>query len=236
MSDEKQYQADVITGSPGPIPQLSRERIIETLDIACLKPDATTLDITAAAHEVEHIGAAAVCVASYNVALARQVTHRVCSVIGFPHGNVSPDIKFWEARAAIEDGATELDVVINYSRFLEGREVSVAQELGRIVLLAHQVGARVKAILETCYYQPRQILSASRLCVDCGVDWVKTSTGFGPGGATPGAVELMLEAVEGAAGVKASGGIKSYEDACLFLGLGCTRLGVGITSYKGLLP
>jgi len=180
------------------------------------------------------MGFATICVASYNVAIAKQITSRVCSVIGFPHGNTSPDIKFDEARAALEDGAVELDVVINFGRFLEGREVVVVQELGRIVQLAHKKKALVKAILQTCYYQPGQIVEACRLCVDCGVDFVKTSTGFGPGGATPRAVELMLEAVDGAAQVKASGGIKTYADAALYLSLGCTR--IGSSRYRELLP
>ena len=81
------------------------------------------------------MGFASLCVASYNVAVARQMTPRVCSVIGFPHGNTSPQTKFAEAAAAIQDGAAELDVVINYGRFLEGRIAVVAQELGRIIQL-----------------------------------------------------------------------------------------------------
>jgi deoxyribose-phosphate aldolase len=92
----------------------------------------------------------------------------------------------------------------------------------------------VKAILETCYYRPEQIVAACCLCVDCGVDFVKTSTGFGPGNATPEAVRLMVETVKGTAQVKASGGIKSYADACRFLDLGCTRL--GSSRYLDLLP
>jgi len=215
-------------------PAISRDQIIHALDLAVLRPDARLEDVTAAARAVEDMGCASICVTSYNVAVARQITSRVCSVIGFPHGNMSPDVKFAEARAAMEDGAAELDVVINFGRFLEGREVVVVQELGRIIHLAHSKKALVKAILETWYYQPGQIVDACRLCVDCGVDFVKTSTGFGPGGATPWAVELMLEAVEGAAQVKASGGIKTCADASLYLGLGCTRL--GSSRYRELLP
>ena len=217
-------------------PVLTDYQVIKSLDIACLKPDASTTDITEAAREVEKIRAATVCVASCNVAYARQVTKRVAAVVGFPHGNMPPDIKFYEARQAIEEGASELDVVINFGRFLEGRDDTVRQELTNIVFLARKERVPVKAILETCYYQPEQIIDACELCVRCGVDWVKTSTGFGSGGATPWAVQLMLEAVKGAAQVKASGGIKTYADACLYLGMGCTRLGVGITSYRGLLP
>ena len=221
---------------PQEVVLLTAGQIIKTLDIACLKPEATTQQVTEAAREVEEVGAAVVCVASCNVALAKQVTKRVASVIGFPHGNVSPEIKFYEARQAIEEGATELDVVINYGRFLEGRDAAVRQELYNIMLIARKERIPVKAILETCYYQPAQIVEACRLCVLCGVDWVKTSTGFGPGGATLGTVDLMLKTVEGNAQVKASGGIKTYTDACMYLGMGCTRLGVGFTSYRGLLP
>jgi deoxyribose-phosphate aldolase len=228
--------SDVTTERPldRPLPAISREQIVAALDYAVLKPDARLEEVTTAGRVVEDMGFACLCVASYNVAVARQMTPRVCSVIGFPHGNTSPQTKFAEAAAAIEEGAAELDVVINYGRFLEGRIAVVTQEVGRIVQLAHNRKVLVKAILETCYYQPRQIIEACRLCVDCGVDFVKTSTGFGPGGATPWAVELMLEAVEGAAQVKASGGIKTYADAALYLGLGCTRL--GSSHYRELLP
>lgn len=215
---------------------ITREQIIKSLDIAVLKPTATLQEILTAGRVVKDLGAASLCVASYNVAIARQVTSRVGAVVGFPHGNTSPEIKFLEARCAIEDGATELDVVINFGRFLEGRTAVVAQELSHIVQCAGPCRVRVKAILETCYYQPRQILDACQICLDCGVDWVKTSTGFGPAGATPEAVSLMLEAVGNAAQVKASGGIKTYDDACMYLDMGCTRLGVGFGSYIGLLP
>jgi len=216
------------------LPAIGRDQIIAALDYAVLKPDARLEDVTSAARVVEDMGFATICVASYNVAIAKQITSRVCSVIGFPHGNTSPDIKFDEARAALEDGAVELDVVINFGRFLEGREVVVVQELGRIVQLARKKKALVKTILETCYFQPGQIIDACGLCMDCGVDFVKTSTGFGPEGATPWAVKLMLEAVNGAIQVKASGGIKTYADAALYLGLGCTRL--GSSRYRELLP
>jgi deoxyribose-phosphate aldolase len=219
---------------PRDIPTYTRGQITGALDLAVLQPNAQLEDVTNAARVVEDLGCASVCVASYNVAVARQITPRVCSVIGFPHGNTSPQVKLDEARGALEDGAVELDVVINYGRFLEGRIAVVAQELGRIVQLARHKKALVKAILETAYYQPDQIIEASRLCVDCGVDFVKTSTGFGPGGATPGVVELMLEAVQGAAQVKASGGIKTYAHAAFYLSLGCTRL--GSSRWRELLP
>lgn len=232
--------------TPREYPQLSAAKIIKTLDIAVLKPDASCTAITEAAREVEEVGAASVCVASYNVALAAQVTKRVCSVIGFPHGNTPPGVKRLEAEQALDDGAKELDVVINFGRLLEGREATVEQELEQIMDLARRFNVPVKAILETCYYEPAQLRDACDLCIDCGVDWLKTSTGFGPSGAAPWAVEIMLEAANRATAmladtnrvvqVKASGGIKTYADACMYLGMGCTRLGVGFKSYRGLLP
>ena len=119
------------------------DEIIPALDIAVLRPDATLREVTEAAREVEAIGAASICVASCNVAMAKSVTSRVCSVIGFPHGNMSPDVKFTEARAAMEDGAAELDVVINYGRFLDGRLTAVKEELRRILqYTVHTTGAR----------------------------------------------------------------------------------------------
>ena len=92
----------------------------------------------------------------------------------------------------------------------------------------------VKAILETCFYTPDQIYQACKLCVESGVDFVKTSTGFGPGGAEAEAVKIMVDAVDGEAQVKASGGIKTYSTAAYFLDLGCTR--IGSSTYLGLLP
>jgi deoxyribose-phosphate aldolase len=225
-----------------PTPTLTQGQIIRTLDIALLKPNATIKEVTEAASEAESVGAASVCVASYNVAVAAQVTRKVCSVIGFPHGNMSPDVKLLEAERAVEDGAAELDVVINYGRMLEGREVCVCQELESIVNMAHRNGVFVKAILESGFFESLHDLRfACDIAIGCGVDWLKTSTGFGPGGATPSAVEIMVEATEAVKNdrivqVKASGGIKTYGDACLYLGMGCTRLGVGFTNYKNLLP
>jgi deoxyribose-phosphate aldolase len=124
-------------------------------------------------------------------------------------------------------------VVVNFGRFLEGNIETLRPELEGIVRDAHSCGVKVKAILETYYYNGQQIWNACRECVDAGVDWVKTSTGFAPGGATPEAVKIMLEAVAGQAQVKASSGIKTQNDALLYLDLGCTRIGAG--RYKELI-
>lgn len=208
-------------------------RIANALDLAVLQPNARSGDVLDAACVVEEYNLASVCVAPCNVRLARLHTKRVCAVIGFPHGNSLSIVKYMEARRAIDCGACELDVVINFGRFLDGNIEVLTPELCGIVNHAHSVGMKVKAILETCYYTPEQIWIACEHCVEAKVDWVKTSTGFATGGATPEAVKIMLEAVAGRAQVKASGGIKTRKDALMYLNLGCTRLGAG--RYKELI-
>ena len=114
--------------------------------------------------------------------LARLYTDDVAAVIGFPHGNTSPAVKALEASLAVGHGAQELDVVINYGQFLAGAPQIVQEELTLLASLFRPMPIAIKAILETCYYGPDQIRDACKLCVDCGVDFVKTSTGFGRGG------------------------------------------------------
>jgi deoxyribose-phosphate aldolase len=149
----------------------------------------------------------------------------VTTVIGFPFGNTSAYIKRCEAERALYDGATELDMVINFGQFLDGNYKAVEHELSVMRLLSP--GYVLKAILETCYYPTiRQIRHACQLCADLGVDFVKTSTGFGPQGADPRVVEYMVACVQGTqTQVKASGGIRTYEQALTYLDLGCTRIG-----------
>ena len=203
----------------------TREDIAQALDLAVLKPDASCEDVYHAAWFVQHERIASLCVASCHIKLARRYTNRVCSVIGFPHGNTLPSVKLHEAVGAIGHGAKELDVVVNYGAFLCGYADFLQTELDLIVKLARKYDVTVKAILEICYYTDDQIRDACRLCVNAKVDYVKTSTGFGPGNATPEAVALMLETVKGKALVEASGGIKTYADAARYLDMGCMRIG-----------
>jgi deoxyribose-phosphate aldolase len=207
-------------------------RITHALDLTDLQPNASSLNVLKAAKAVRDHNFASICVAPCNVQLALLHTPRVCAVIGFPHGNTLSEIKCLEARRVLDYGAFELDVVVNFGLFLDGRPEILKSELRTIVKEAHPYGVKVKAILETCYYTPEQIRIACDLCVAAGVDWVKTSTGFA-GGATPEVVKIMLEAVGGLAQVKASGGIKTRADALMYLNLGCTR--IGASHYKELL-
>jgi deoxyribose-phosphate aldolase len=164
--------------------------------------------------------------------MASDLYGNVCAVIAFPDGNTLPEAKCAEALAAMDCGAKELDVVVNYGPFLDGGHHNAFWDVAGIVKAAYPRGVLVKAILEI--HTPDQIHQACRLCITAGVDFVKTSTGFGPGGATPEAVKTMLEAVNDEAQVKASGGIKTYADAVLYLDLGCARLGA--STYRELLP
>lgn len=209
---------------------ITAQQIANALDLAVLQPTATSDDVRCACALANKHGIKSVCVAPVYTRLASSLFDNVSTVIGFPHGNATPDVKYFEAIGAVRDGACELDVVVNYGRFLDGDPVTLIIELALIVSL----GVPVKAILETCYYTRSQIVAASKHCVDCGVQFVKTSTGFGRGGANTRVVQVILDAVNGRCGVKASGGIKSYDDACTYLDMGCTRLGAG--NYHLLLP
>jgi len=212
----------------------TREQIADALDLAVLKPTATAADVRAACALAVARNIKSVCVAPTWVPMASDLYSNVCAVIAFPHGNTLPEAKYAEAVAAMDCGAKELDVVVNYGRFLDSGHPDAFWEIAAIVKAGRPRGVLVKAILESCFYKRDQIHQACRLCVESGVDFVKTSTGFGLSGASVEAVKTMLEAVDGEAQVKASGGIKTYADAARYLDLGCTRLGSSI--YLGLLP
>lgn len=210
------------------------EDIADSLDLAVLQPTAAAADVRAACALAVARGIKSVCVAPTWVPMAANLHNNVCAVIAFPHGDTTPNVKYAESLAAINAGAKELDVVTAYGQFLGGNNPRVFWEIADIVRLAKPRGVLIKAILETCYYTQDQIREACRLCIAVGVDFVKTSTGFGAGGATPEAVKTMLEAVNGKAQVKASGGIKTYADAAYFLDMGCTR--IGASRFWELLP
>ena len=209
-------------------------QIADALDLAVLKPNATRNDVECACALAYKHKIKSVCVAPIYVPLAVNLFGNVSCVIGFPHGNSTPDAKYREAADALRDGAKELDVVTNYGRFLDGDSSPIIEELEVIVSVTHGRGAVVKAILETCYYTPKQIRQACDICVEHGVDFVKTSTGFGPKGAEYVPTLTMIDAVKDKCQVKASGGINNYARAQFYLDLGCTRL--GSSKFLELLP
>jgi deoxyribose-phosphate aldolase len=221
----------------------TRQQIAATIDHAALRPELTDEDIRAAVDLGTRYRTASVCVRPSDVALAARLLAgsgvKTCMVVGFPHGAHRPEVKAIEARLGIQDGAEELDMVMNVGKFLSGDYDWVRRDIEGVVAEARKAGiVKVKVILETCYLSPEGIVKACEIARDAGADWVKTSTGFGPDSATPQAVELMMKAVGNVLGVKASGGIGNCQTARMFLDQGCTRLGMsgGTSVVMGEAP
>lgn len=213
----------------------TKNEIADHLDLAVLQPTASRENIKAACATANKYKIKSVCVPLIYTPLACSLFDNISTVISFPHGNTFPEIKIEEARCALLHGAQELDVVINYGRFLEGDYKIIERELCAIVKEAQRFNALTKAILETHYYNTKQIIQACELCVDCGVDFVKTSTGFAPAGANKTEILLMKQALFGTGvELKASGGIASYADACFYLNAGCAR--IGASNFFRLIP
>lgn len=208
----------------------TKSKVAATIDHAALKPTMTDKDIVAQCDLGKKYNVASVCVRPSDVALTTEQlagTAVVPSmVVGFPHGANRPEVKALEARLGIQDGAKELDMVMNIGKFLSEDYDWVRRDIEGVVAEAKQAGdVQVKVILETCYLTPEQIAKACEISRDAGADYVKTSTGFGDGPATPEAIDVMIKTVGDTMGVKASGGVRSYETAKGFLEQGCKRLG-----------
>lgn len=211
--------------------QYTVEQVATAIDHAVLKPDMTPDDVRQQAEMCKQRGIGALCVRPCDASLAAELLAdtncKVCVVIGFPHGAARSDVKALEAQRAIEDGAQELDMVMNIGRLHAGETDIVRQDIEAVVTIAHSHRTLVKVILETCLLTPGEIETACRLATDAGADYVKTSTGFAGGGATPEAVAIMLKTVGDSLKVKASGGIRDWETATAYLEQGCSRLGIG---------
>lgn len=210
---------------------LTPDRLARFIDHTLLSPTATLHDIERLCAEARQYGFAAVCVNPAYVPPASKALQgcevKVCTVIGFPLGASSTAAKVAEAAAALQDGATELDVVLNLGWLKSGLTRAVLDDLRAVVQTARQIRppALVKVILETCYLTREEKILACELAVQAGADFVKTSTGLGSGGATPEDVQLLRRHIPPHAGVKASGGIKTADQALAMLQAGATRLG-----------
>ena len=197
------------------------------IDYTLLKATATPADIEKLCQEARQYGFFSVCVNSSYVPLAAQLLKgtdvKVCTVVGFPLGAMSTQGKLYETSTALAQGADEIDMVINLGLFLSGQ---IAKVLDEIALLKQETADKVlKVIIETCYLNDDQKRLASQICVDAGADFVKTSTGFGTGGATLADVQLIKEVVGDRAKIKASGGIRNRETALQYIDLGVSRIG-----------
>ncbi|WP_310551655.1 deoxyribose-phosphate aldolase [Paenibacillus glufosinatiresistens] len=215
-------------------PQLSR-----MIDHTLLKADARKEDIVKLAEEAKLYKFASVCVNPAWVSVASEVLKdtpevKVCTVIGFPLGASTPETKAYETSDAIAKGAGEVDMVINIGALKSGDDALVQRDIAAVVEAA-KGKALTKVIIETCLLTDEEKVRACELAVQAGADYVKTSTGFSTGGATKEDIALMRRTVGPDIGVKASGGVRSAEDALIMIGAGATRIGTsgGVAIAKG---
>ncbi|WP_086444764.1 deoxyribose-phosphate aldolase [Candidatus Enterococcus lemimoniae] len=198
------------------------------IDHTLLKPEANEEALLMLIEEAKKYEFASVCVNPYWVALASKelagTSVEICTVIGFPLGANTTAVKAFEAEDAIKNGATEVDMVINVGALKSGDEETVLKDIEAVVAVA-KGKALVKVILENCLLTDREIAVASKLFVQAGADFVKTSTGFSTGGATIKDVALMRKTVGPTIGVKASGGVRTAEDAKAMIHAGASRVG-----------
>jgi deoxyribose-phosphate aldolase len=203
--------------------------IAALIDHTLLRPEATETDIRQLCAEARKYGFASVCVNSYWVPLAAAELAgspvKVCAVAGFPLGANATAIKTAEAEAAIRAGAQEIDMVLNVGELRGGNHEAVRRDIEAVVKTVHGGGAIVKVILETALLDDNQKSVACTLAKSAGADFVKTSTGFGPHGATVQDVALLRRVVGPEMGVKASGGIRTLEDVRKMMAAGATRIG-----------
>jgi deoxyribose-phosphate aldolase len=214
-----------IGGRPGETPAPG---IAAMIDHTILKPDAPRQDIERLCGEARENGFASVCVQPWWVPLCADLLEgsrvAVCTVVGFPHGMNKPETKAFEARRAVADGATELDMVINIGALKSKDYATVERDIRAVVDCGHP-RATVKVILENAYLTDEEKAQGCALAKAAGADYVKTSTGFGPSGATVEDVALMRRVVGPEMGVKAAGGIRDAEIARRMIEAGATRLG-----------
>ena len=199
------------------------------IDHTILKPEATRADVVKVCREARQYGFASVCVNPYWVPLVRAELAgspvKVCTVVGFPLGATSTEAKVAEAAAAVRAGAQEIDMVINVGALRSGDHEAVKLDMAQVVKVSHEAGAIVKVILETALLDDHQKAIACTLAKLAGADFVKTSTGFGPAGATAHDVALMRSVVGPEMGIKAAGGIRTLHDLQTMTAAGATRIG-----------
>lgn len=202
------------------------------IDHTLLKPEATESDIKKLCDEAAQYGFASVCVNPGWVKKAAEFLRGsnvpVCTVIGFPLGATLPDVKAYEARRAIFNGAREVDMVINVGKLKSGDDCAVEDDIRAVAEAAHENGVLCKVIIETALLTDEEKVRACMASKNAGADFVKTSTGFSKGGATVADIALMRHTVGSALGVKASGGVKGIDDARAMVEAGATRIGASV--------
>lgn len=218
---------------------ITYEQLAKTIDHSLLRPELTEADVIAGCELANHYHVASVCVKPCHVKLAKKWLANsdvaVGTVVGFPHGNSTIATKVFETQEAVAAGATEIDMVINIGA-LKARDLDlVARDIRGVVAASHERGAIVKVIIEAALLTDEEKTISCLLSKEAGADFVKTSTGFASGGATVHDVALMRKAVGPEMGVKAAGGVRTYEDAESMIKAGATRIGAsaGVKILQG---
>lgn len=199
------------------------------IDHTLLRPDATLEEIDRLCDEARRFSFAAVCVNGVHVRRAAELLQitgvRVCSVVAFPLGAMALEVKVHEAQRALDDGASEIDMVMNVGALKGGNDAFVHRDVSGVAELCHGRDAKLKVILETCLLTDPEKIRACLAAKAAGADFVKTSTGFGRAGATLEDVALMRRTVGPTLGIKAAGGVRTAADARALLAAGATRIG-----------
>jgi deoxyribose-phosphate aldolase len=215
------------------IENLTERDIAKTIDHSLLRPELDDAFVEDGCRLAAGYDVASVCVRPADVGRAKAILEgtdvAVGTTIGFPHGNHRTDTKVLEARQALADGATELDMVIQIGALKSGRDADVQADIEAVVHVAHAAGAIVKVIFENAYLTDEEKIRACRLSEAAGADFVKTSTGFAPGGATHDDLRLMRANTSPHIGVKAAGGVRTLDALLEVMALGTTRVGATAT-------
>jgi deoxyribose-phosphate aldolase len=216
------------------IDRLSYEDVAKTIDHSLLRPELDDAFITDGCRLAAEYQVASVCCRPADVPRAVELLAgtgvAVGTVIGFPHGGSTTEAKVFEAQQALRASATELDMVINIGALRSGRDAYVRDEIAAIVAVAHSAGAIVKVIMENAYLDDEQKVRGCKLAEAAGADFVKTSTGFAPTGATHEDLALMRRSVSPHIGVKAAGGVRTLDGLLAVMELGVTRIGATQTA------
>jgi len=210
------------------------QQIAKMIDHSLLNPALTVEDLEKGLKAAIDYDVASVCIMPFYVKRCAQVlagtTVKPGTTIGFPHGAHTTAIKAAEAAQAIDDGAEELDMVVNISRTLSGDWDYVREDIRQVVAVAHAAARKVKVIFETCYLKDEHKIRLCEICAEVGADWVKTSTGFGTQGATDHDLRLMRAHCPPQVQVKAAGGIRTFDRLLEVRALGVTRVGATQTA------
>jgi len=213
---------------------ITYEQLAKVIDHSLLRPELTEADVINGCELAARYHTATVCVKPCDVKLAKEVLRdsdvRVGTVVGFPHGNNLTAIKVAEAQQAMDDGAVELDMVLNIGQLRSGKTDYVREDIKSVCDVAHARRVKVKVILENAYLTQEEKITACKLCEAAGADWVKTSTGFASSGATLDDLRLMHASVSAKVQVKAAGGVRTLPALLDVIDAGATRCGATATA------